>query len=709
MSAHPHLLHALGTLARQQGRALDPLALDAAAAALGSEAGEAEVVRLCERLQLGSAVPLIEPDAARLPLLAQADGLGWGLVVDRTPTGLWLLEQHDGRRTPCDAATLRTLRLVAPAAAAETAADGFGALLRRVLAGYRGLLAEAGLATLFINLLALAASLFSMQVYDRVIPTRGDATLVVLTLGVALVIALECAMKFARAHVLDAALVGLDGRLSRAIFERLLAVRVDKLPGAVGTLAGQLRGYEQVRAFHTTSTLFALIDAPMALVFVVLIAALGSPWLALVPAGCALLAFGFGVAMRQRIAGLAASGAEAANRKTGLLVETVEGIETIKSGAGGWRFLSRWLDVTGRTVHNDLRLRRSSDAVAHAGAALQQASYAALVAIGAWLVMRGEMSMGALIACSILGGRVLQPIAALPGLLVQHAHCRAALQGLDGLFALETDHHGVERTLAPSRLEGRYVLEQVEFGYPGGATALRIPERLEIHAGERVGVLGPIGSGKSTLLRLLSGLYRPQAGRVLLDGLELAQIDRHALTRQLGYLQQDHRLFQGSLRDNLLIGLPDPGDDALQRALAASGLDALVARHPRGLELPIFEGGKGLSGGQRQLVAFTRLLLAEPRILLLDEPTASMDEAQERRCLSVLEGLLGAQATLVVVTHKPALLPLVDRLIVVSDQQVLMDGPRDQVLARLQPQRPPPLVAVPPRPPGLVRVSTRRL
>jgi ATP-binding cassette subfamily C protein LapB len=277
---------------------------------------------------------------------------------------------------------------------------------------------------------------------------------------------------------------------------------------------------------------------------------------------------------------------------------------------------------------------------------------------------------------------------ALPGIMVQHAHAKAATDGLDKLYELKTDHHGVERPLVPGHLRGHYVLQEAQFAYGSGnpmapnPAALQIA-RLEIPAGQRVAILGPIGAGKSTLLRLLSGLYHAQAGTVTLDGLDITHISREVMSRQVGYLQQDHRLFQGTLRENLLIGMADPGDDVIQAAMVRTGMARFVAAHPRGLDRPIAEGGKGLSGGQRQLVAFTRLVLTQPNVLLLDEPTATMDDEQERQCLRVLaeEATLGK--TLVVVTHKPSVLPLVNRIIVVAGNRVVLDGPRDEVLQKI--------------------------
>ena len=331
-------------------------------------------------------------------------------------------------------------------------------------------------------------------------------------------------------------------------------------------------------------------------------------------------------------------------------------------------------------------MRHLSENVGYLGASLQQLSYASLIVVGALTVMRGEMTTGGLIACSILSGRILNPILAGPGLMIQRAHARAAEDGLEKLYQLKTDNHGVRRPLVPERIEGRFVLEDVSFAYGDNPVALRVP-RFCIQPGERIAVVGPIGSGKSTLLRVLTGMYVPQAGRVLLDDLDLSHISRLVLSRQIGYLQQDHRLFQGTLRENLLIGLADPGDEDILRAMRRTGMDRIVAAHPKGLDRPIVEGGRGLSGGQRQLVAFTRLLLCRPRIILLDEPTASMDDDQERRCLGVLAEEAQAGATLVVVTHKPNVLPLVERVVVMIGNGIVRDGPRDAVLKDLEAAR----------------------
>ena len=561
----------------------------------------------------------------------------------------------------------------------------FKQLLNQNLTRHKDVVVEAVIASLMINFLALASSLFSMQVYDRVIPTRSEYTLIILSSGVALAILFEMFMKFARAKIMDKMVVSLDQNLSRDIFERLLKVRIDQMPTSVGSLAAQLRGYEQVRSFFTASTLFTLVDLPMSVLFIVIIGVIGSPFLSLIPIVAGLVGIGLGLASRSKMDKAAAEGAVASYAKTGILVETVEGIETIKAGAGNWKFLSRWLGIMNTTINNDLKVKHINDNLNYAVQMLQQISYVGLVIVGAFIVMTGDLTTGGLIACTILGGRILAPIMAIPQLLMQYSHAKAAQANLEQLFSLAQDNDGVQHPLSPSTLKGSYQCQGVVFKYAGNdQPALQIPN-LNIQAGERIAILGAIGSGKSTLLKLLSGLYATTEGRVLLDGLDINQISRESLSAQVGYLQQDHRLFQGTLRENLLIGMPTPSDDVLQQALNTTGLIRLVASHSKGIDLPISEGGKGLSGGQKQLVAFTRLVLTNPSIWLLDEPTASMDNAQEQQCIQVIaQALQQGGKTLILSTHKTSLLNLVDRIIIMANNQIVMDGPKQAILAQLQ-------------------------
>lgn len=623
-----------------------------------------------------------QPDPARLPAVTWVPGTGWAMVRGKTPAGDWLIEsQGQTRLWPADQA-LPVGRLVFPPPS-KGADRPVWHLFKQTFLAHKTTFMEGALAGAFINFLALATSLYSMQVYDRVIPAQGYSTLFVLTLGVALSIAFELVFKLIRSYLMEHAVVAIDSQLSREIFGRLLQVRMDQLPGTVGSLSAQLRGYETIRAFLSSSTFYVLVDAPFGLMFVVLIGLIGSPLVALVPLCFLLLSVGIGMVMRAKVEYHAKQATAAANLKTGLLVEAIEGAETIKAGGGGWGTLSRWIDVVEEAIRHDRVTRSVSEKTGYLAALLQQASYVGLVASGAYFAAEGQLTMGALIACSILSGRALGPIAQLPGLMTQRAHAKAALAGLEKVYALQTDNHGVDRPLVPEKLAGRYVLDRVRFAYPGAPRALSIAD-LKIQPGEKIGVVGPIGSGKSTLLRLLTGMYQANEGRVLLDGLDIDQLSRDVLSEKIGYLQQEHRLFSGTLRQNLLVGLPDPGDDAIRNVAERTGLLSVITHHPQGLDLKIAEGGKGLSGGQRQLVALTRLMLSDPSIWLLDEPTASMDEQTEHRCIQVLREASTPEQTLVLVTHKPALLSMVDRIIVVAGHQVTMDGPKDQILTKLR-------------------------
>ena len=682
---------AIQRLAALSGASVNPPQLEQALTQLDPVdsplSAETVLTRLCHQMQWAAPAPVRNLDPAQLPLLMHQETLGWIVIVARAADDRWRVETPTGAQDKAIDSELASwhLPLRSPSARPQRA----WAMIRSAFLQHKTTLLEGALATALINVVALAASFFSMQVYDRVIPSQGYNTLFVLSLGVLIAIVFEFLLKYARSRVMEHAVVNLDSTLSRDVFQRLLHIRLDQMPHSVGSLAGQLRAYEGIRALLTASTAYLLVDIPFALFFIAVMMLLGSVYLGTIPLVFLVISLLTGLALKRSIQKAALQGAGAANQKTGLLVEAVEGAETIKSGLGGWRFLSRWIDINHQSIGYDLKIRHLSELGGFLTGAFQQLSYAGLIAVGAWQVMEGHVTMGALIACSILSGRALTPAGMLPGLMVQYAHAKAALEGLEKVYALQSDNAGIAQPLLPDHLRGHYRLEAVRYSYQSSSTLLGSTQnaldiaQLVIQSGEKIAVLGMVGSGKSTLLRLLSGLYQPRAGRILLDDLELSHISRQRLSEQVGYLQQDHRLFQGTLKDNLLIGLADSGDDALILAARETGLIHLITEHPLGLHLPIAEGGKGLSGGQRQLVALTRLVLTRPRIWLLDEPTASMDGESEQRCIELLKQHIQTQHTMVLVTHKPALIPLADRVIVMARQRVLLDGPRDAVLQKL--------------------------
>lgn len=698
------LLYALARLAQVQGEAVDRIALHEAvqAAEQASPDPRGQLRIVTQHLQVKPAQWLGAPDAAAVPAMLHDPSMGWGILRGLNARGQWVGEWFDSEsqkwtETPVSdwrACQIARLRLAKPFDASKSPVFH---LVKTEIFTHKTALFEAALGGVVVNLLALAASFYSMQVYDRVVPTGATATLLVLTLGVLFAALFEFVAKHVRSGLYERLVDQVDKRLSRAIYMRFLAIRLDQLPGSVGRLAAQLRGYESVRSFLTSVTSSLTVDVPFALLFMLLIGLI-SGWLVLIPAAFFILSLMVGFYYRRQVNVLAGKATAAVNLKTGLLVETIEGAETIKSGQGGWRMLSRWMKTTDEARDYEQRTRHIQENAQHLMAAFQQVSYVLLVASGSLLISKGDMTMGGLIACSILSGRVLTPIGMIPNQLVQWAHVKAALADLDRLWALQDDHHGCEHPLVPGIIDGNYRFEDVASRY-GGNKALDI-KQLVIRAGDKIGVLGPIGGGKTTFLRLLSGMYKPQEGRILLDDMELSHISKPMLAEHIGYLQQDGRLFAGTLRDNLVLGMIDPGDSAILEAAKRTGLmAAVIAPHPKGLQQDIFEGGSGLSGGQRQLVNLTRVFLRKPAIWLLDEPTASLDRNLEGQVIQALKQTLSAQDTLVLVTHKSEMLEVVDRLIVIANHQIIMDGPRQQVLSRLQtpPPSSPPAPSATPR------------
>ena len=560
----------------------------------------------------------------------------------------------------------------------RTAAEWFAFAIRR----HRRVFFEAVFATAVVSVIGLVAALYSMQVYDRVVPTKGFSTLWVLTIGALIAIALELILKQVRALMVDRACKLIDQELSAIFFGKALDIRLDARPRTVGTFASQIRHFESVRNFMTSSTLFILADVPFALLFVAVIAMLAGP-VSLVPLLMVPVAVGVGMAFRKPIERHTAEHMNESNRKNGLLIEAVDGIESVKSAAGEWKMLDQWRALTATIAQSELRMRTLSTLSTNLAQTVQQLSYVLLIAAGAYAIASGSLTMGGLIACSIVSGRALGPMAQIPGLIVQWKHAKVALKSLDAIMAMPGDRDPTVRLLVPQSCAGQVRLDQVRFAYGRDRPVIDVPE-MSVKGGERIAVLGAVGSGKTTLIKLMSGLFKPGQGTVFLDGVDMTQLAPEFVREHVGYLPQDVRLFNGTLRDNLTLGLPAPSDSQILKACQATGLDRVIQGHPKGLELEITEGGRGLSGGQRQLVGLTRLLLMQPRLMLLDEPTASMDGALEATVMKHLFGGMPPESTVIAVTHKPALLPHVNRLIVLDRGKVALDGPRDQVLARLQ-------------------------
>lgn len=560
---------------------------------------------------------------------------------------------------------------------AVDSADWFRAAFRAHGPLYRDVV----VASLVVSFLGLVTAIYTMQVYDRVVPTGAFPTLLVLTVGVGLSILLEAAGRQMKTVLVNRSSEEIDRQLSQVFFAKSLSLRMDARPGSVGTLASQIKGHEIVRHYMTASFLFLFADLPLGLIFLAVIWMLSGP-LVLVPLTLIPVAILAGLWLRAPIERYTLMGAEEANRRNGLLVETLDGAETLKSVGAEWEMGRRWGDLTRQIATADLRVRFLSYLAVNAGQLLQQLTYVGIVATGAYLVTLGDITLGALIACSILSGRALGALSQFPHLIVQSKQAKTALSGLDQMMTLPGDEASGTVSLVPDTVEGSLRLEGVVFGYDPTLPRLVVPE-LSIAPGQSVAVLGPSGSGKTTLVRLLSGLYRPGQGRVFLDQHDMSLLPPDYLRERVVYVPQDIRLFSGTLRDNLLLGLPVPPESELMEACEMTGVSGLIAAHPMGLGLPITEGGLGLSAGQRQLVGLTRALLARPSVLLLDEPGASLDSRLERTVMGNIFGARGPGTAVVMVTHKLSLLDHCERALVLDGGRVVLDGPRDQIVSRL--------------------------
>ena len=542
---------------------------------------------------------------------------------------------------------------------------------------------EAVFGTLMVSIFGLVAALYTMQVYDRVVPTNGFSTLWVLTIGVLLAIIFEFSLKLVRAQMVDRASKAIDIELSSVFFGKALDIRAEARPRTVGTFASQIRHFESVRNFMTSTTLFILADAPFALFFIFVIYLLAGP-VALVPLFVLPLGFIVGFTMKGPVEKYASEHMEESNKKNGLLIEAIDGIESVKAVSAEWKIKDRWHDLTLQISNSELKTKLLTSISTSSTQLLQQLSYVGIIAAGAYSISQGNLTMGGLIACSIISGRALTPLNQVPNLIVQWKKAKIALDVLDGIMAMPSEQ-SAERSTVPDHCEGKIEISEMGFAYEANTVPVEVP-KLQINPGDRIAVLGAVGSGKSTLLKLLAGLYRPQDGKVFLDGVDMQLIAVEFLREQIGYLPQEVRLFNGSLRENLVLGLPVISDSQILAAASKTGLRSAIQGHPKGLDIMISEGGKGLSGGQRQLVGLTRMLLANPKIIVLDEPTASMDGALEEQVLEHLFNGMDKNSVVVMATHKSAAMKHVNRIIVMENGKLAMDGPKEKVIEELNRQ-----------------------
>ena len=549
--------------------------------------------------------------------------------------------------------------------------------MRAALAEHRPWLIQVGVATLAINLLSIVVSLFAMQVYDRVVPNFAYSTLWVLASGVVLAMLFELAFKTFRLKLQERLTRRMDDGLSTFFLERVMALRLDQRPRTVGTLVAQVRDHESIKNFLTSTTLFALADLPFSLLFLSIIYMIGG-WSVVVPPLVMIpIVLLVGFIAKQRLVYWQKQQTDESAVRSGLLFEAIDGAETVKSMAAEWRFSSLWRHVTDRVAEAGMMIREISGNATHMSYVFQQTAYLGVVIAGVYQIEAGKLSMGGLIACSILAGRALSVLSVVTNVLVQWQHTSYSLDILNRLLSIKGDGTEEQSAVSSEPALG-YRIEGLKYAYdPLLGLNMDLP-KFEVAPGERVAIVGRNGSGKSTLMKLLAGLSTPMAGTLRVGNIDILQARRDWLRSVVGYLPQSPRLFAGTLRDNLALGLSMPEESEIAAAAAQTGLDALIKQHPRGLDLKITEGGLGLSIGQRQLVALTRLVLQKPKIWLLDEPTTALDQEAEAKLLKYLQGL-DATHTLIFATHQNSWLKFSTRIMMLEAGKIAADAPSDRV------------------------------
>ena len=557
----------------------------------------------------------------------------------------------------------------------------------KVIWRFRSYYYQVILATFIINFLALVSSLYVMNVYDRVIPNQAYETLWVLSIGVFLAIAFEFAAKMIRGHLTDIAGKKADLIISSALFRRVLALRLADRPASSGSYANNLREFEAVREFMTSASLLTLVDLPFLLLFVTVIAIIGGK-LALIPLTIIPIVIIVGFLVQRPLSRHINESMKESSQRSGLAVEAIEGIETLKTNnATSWA-QQRWDEYTAKTSAASIKVKDTSNFMINFTIGMQQLNTVGLVLLGTYLIHAENpaerITMGALIAAVILSGRALSPLSQIAGLATRFQQAKLALEGVNNIVQRPIERDPERKYITLDRVEGGIAFDNVSFQYQEETGAAVSDLKLNIRPGEKVGVLGRIGSGKSTMLKLASGLYDSAKGNITLDGVDMRQLDPNFLRSEVVLLSQQPRLFLGTLRENMDLARFDgySTDQELLAALKRFGLDRIIRNHPRGLDIPLGEDGLGLSGGQKQIIALARMTLRHPKVVLLDEPTTGLDQATERMALNAV-AQWSKDKTMVVVTHRPQVLQIVNRIIVMDNGKVVMDGPRDLVLQKL--------------------------
>lgn len=545
-----------------------------------------------------------------------------------------------------------------------------------------GIYRDVLLASFFINLFVIANPLFVMNVYDRVVPNNAIETLWVMAIGVTLVFFFDYILKIVRGHYLETAGKKADIVLSALIFEKVMSLKMEAMPESVGAFSSNLKEFDAVRNFLTSVTMSTFIDLPFFVLFMITIAYIAGP-LVLVPMAAVVIILIYGFLIHFPLKKIVESTFRATSQKNATLIESLSSVETIKTNNAEGVLQRRWEDACGFIAKQGVKARTLSNSINFTSAFVQQLALVVTIIFGVYLIADGEMTMGALIATVMLSSRAIQPMAQVANLIANYQQTKTALASLNEIMQLPVEREDSKTYIHRATFKGGVEFINVSFNYPGYDEKILKNININIKPGEKVALIGRIGSGKTTLEKLILGLYSPSEGSVKIDDLDIKQIDPANLRRNIGYVPQELDLFHGTVRENIALKAPYmPGEEIL-RVASIAGVDRFVNKNPAGFDMRVGERGEGLSGGQRQSVAIARALVMSPPILIMDEPSNSMDNATEAELLSKLKDEI-KDRTFILVTHRASLLKLVDRIIVIEHGAMVADGPKEQVLDALK-------------------------
>jgi ATP-binding cassette subfamily C protein LapB len=538
------------------------------------------------------------------------------------------------------------------------------------------------LAALVVNMLALAVPLFTMNVYDRVIPNKAIPTLWVLAIGVALALSFDFTLRLARSRLVDEIGRKLDLKLSQKIFEKVMNLPMAARQGSTGALAKRVSEYEMVRDFFASTTVVLLVDISFLFLFLILITVLGG-WLVIVPLIGIVAMIAAGMGLRRQLNRASLDAQADSSLQHSMLVESISGIETLKAARAEGQMLGRWKRYSTMSAATSEEMRRLTAVAVNLASLSQQLMSVGLLIGGFYQFNEGKMSMGAIIAIVMLAGRAMAPVGQFAFLITRARQALTTMDSLQKLMDEEDERQASARSIVPEIRAGRIELAHVNFRYPGSANDALADLNLKIEPGERIGIIGRVASGKSTFGRLLCGLYAPTEGVMTIDGLDSRQYHPHQVRDAFRYVGQDSELFSGTVRDNLKLGAAAAEDQQLIDAVIRSGADIFLSRDAAGFDLPVGERGSRLSGGQKSLLVLARALVSPSHLLFLDEPTGAMDTQTENYFIEHLKGALAPSQTLIVSTHRHQMLSIVNRLIVIDGGRIFADGPRDEILGKL--------------------------